>query len=110
MEHPDVGRKLPWWYQRELADAAGMAHLLKYDTQPRAFLHGRFATSASSFVGDDVIHILHERTLADLRGAKTGRVDVVLVVRAYMATEHGGAHIAAGEEEMSLFSSGQQRS
>ncbi|PVM61784.1 erythrose-4-phosphate dehydrogenase, partial [Salmonella enterica subsp. enterica serovar Rubislaw] len=61
----------------ELADAAGMAHLLKYDTS-----HGRFAWEVRHereqlFVGDDVIRILHERTLADLPWRELG-VDVVL--------------------------------
>jgi D-erythrose 4-phosphate dehydrogenase len=44
----------------ELADAAGMAHLLKYDTS-----HGRFAWDVRQereqlFVGDDAIRLLHE--------------------------------------------------
>lgn len=52
----------------ELADAAGMAHLLKYDTS-----HGRFAWEVRQerdqlFVGDDAIRVLHERSLQSLPG------------------------------------------
>ncbi len=52
----------------ELADAAGMAHLLKYDTS-----HGRFAWEVRQerdqlFVGDDAIRVLHERSLQSLHG------------------------------------------
>ncbi|SQB37712.1 erythrose 4-phosphate dehydrogenase [Citrobacter koseri] len=55
----------------ELADAAGMAHLLKYDTS-----HGRFAWDVRQereqlIVGDDTIRILHERTLDALPWART---------------------------------------
>ncbi len=67
-------------------------------------MHGRFATSASSFfVGDDVIRILHERTLADLPWRELG-VDVVLdCTGVYGNREHGEAHIAAGAKKV-LFS------
>ncbi|EBR2134636.1 erythrose-4-phosphate dehydrogenase [Salmonella enterica subsp. enterica serovar Panama] len=87
----------------ELADAAGMAHLLKYDTS-----HGRFAWEVRHereqlFVGDDVIRILHERTLADLPWRELG-VDVVLdCTGVYGSREHGEAHIAAGAKKV-LFS------
>ncbi|VEB54360.1 glyceraldehyde-3-phosphate dehydrogenase [Salmonella enterica subsp. enterica] len=87
----------------ELADAAGMAHLLKYDTS-----HGRFAWEVRHereqlFVGDDVIRILHERTLADLPWRELG-VDVVLdCTGVYGNREHGEAHIAAGAKKV-LFS------
>ncbi len=54
----------------ELADAAGIAHLLKYDTS-----HGRFADVRQEreqlFVGDDAIRLLHEPTIAALP-ARTG--------------------------------------
>ncbi len=61
----------------ELADAAGMAHLLKYDTS-----HGRFAWEVRQerdqlFVGDDAIRVLHERSLQSLPWRELG-VDVVL--------------------------------
>ena len=47
----------------ELADAAGIAHLLKYDTS-----HGRFAWDVRQereqlYVGDDSIRLLHERSI-----------------------------------------------
>ncbi len=53
----------------ELADAAGMAHLLKYDTS-----HGRFARDVRRereqlFVGDDAIRVLHENSIEELPGA-----------------------------------------
>ena len=54
----------------ELADAAGMAHLLKYDTS-----HGRFAGCSPEreqlFVGDDAIRVLHENSIEGLP-ARTG--------------------------------------
>jgi len=56
----------------ELADAAGMAHLLKYDTS-----HGRFAWDVRQereqlFVGDDVIRVLHEQTIDTLPWRELG--------------------------------------
>lgn len=68
----------------ELADAAGMAHLLKYDTS-----HGRFAWEVRQerdqlFVGDDAIRVLHERSLQSLPWRELG-VDVVSTAPAYMA-------------------------
>lgn len=55
----------------ELADAAGMAHLLKYDTS-----HGRFAWMFAEreqlFVGDDAIRVLHENSIEGLPLARTG--------------------------------------
>lgn len=80
----------------ELADAAGMAHLLKYDTS-----HGRFAWEVRQerdqlFVGDDAIRVLHERSLQSLPWRELG-VDVVLdCTGVYGSREHGEAHIAAG--------------
>lgn len=61
----------------ELADAAGIAHLLKYDTS-----HGRFARDVRQereqlFVGDDAIRLLHEPTIAALPRRELA-VDVVL--------------------------------
>ncbi len=68
----------------ELADAAGMAHLLKYDTS-----HGRFAWEVRQerdqlFVGDGAIRVLRERSLQSLPWRELG-VDVVLDCTAYMA-------------------------
>ena len=79
----------------ELADAAGMAHLLKYDTS-----HGRFAWEVRQerdqlFVGDDAIRVLHERSLQSLPWRELG-VDVVLdCTGVYGSREHGEAHILA---------------
>lgn len=79
----------------ELADAAGMAHLLKYDTS-----HGRFAWEVRQerdqlFVGDDAIRVLHERSLQSLPWRELG-VDVVLdCTGIYGSREHGEAHITA---------------
>lgn len=86
----------------ELADAAGMAHLLKYDTS-----HGRFAWEVRQerdqlFVGDDAIRVLHERSLQS-PWRELG-VDVVLdCTGVYGSREHGEAHIAAGAKKV-LFS------
>ncbi len=77
----------------ELADAAGMAHLLKYDTS-----HGRFAWEVRQerdqlFVGDDAIRVLHERSLQSLPWRELG-VDVVLdCTGVYGSREHGEARI-----------------
>lgn len=86
----------------ELADAAGMAHLLKYDTS-----HGRFAWDVRQerdqlIVGDDAIRILHERTLDALPWRELG-VDVVLDCTGVFGNrEHGEAHIAAGAKKCSF--------
>lgn len=86
----------------ELADAAGMAHLLKYDTS-----HGRFAWEVRQerdqlFVGDDAIRVLHERSLQSLPRRELG-VDVVLdCTGVYGSREHGEAHIAAGAKKCSF--------
>lgn len=88
----------------ELADAAGMAHLLKYDTS-----HGRFAWEVRQerdqlFVGDDAIRVLHERSLQSLPRRELG-VDVVLdCTGVYGSREHGEAHIAAGAKKCSFTS------
>ena len=61
----------------ELADAEGMAHLLKYDTS-----HGRFAWDVrqerdTMWVGGDIIRLLHEKQIANLPWSELG-VDIVL--------------------------------
>lgn len=66
--NPDAGAEITVVAINELADAAGMAHLLKYDTS-----HGRFAWEVRQerdqlFVGDDAIRVLHERSLQSLHG------------------------------------------
>ena len=87
----------------ELADAAGMAHLLKYDTS-----HGRFAWDVRQereqlFVGDDAIRVLHENSIEELPWRELG-VDVVLdCTGVYGNREDGEAHLNAGAKKV-LFS------
>lgn len=87
----------------ELADAAGMAHLLKYDTS-----HGRFVWDVRQerdqlWVGDDAIRILHEPEIANLPWRELG-VDVVLDCTGVFGTRADGeAHLAAGAKKV-LFS------
>ncbi len=87
----------------ELADAAGMAHLLKYDTS-----HGRFAWDVRQerdqlWIGDDVIRLLHLRELHDLPWRELG-VDIVLdCTGVYGSRADGAAHIASGAKKV-LFS------
>jgi len=87
----------------ELADAAGMAHLLKYDTS-----HGRFAWDVRQerdqlWVGDDAIRILHEPEIANLPWRELG-VDVVLdCTGVFGSRADGEAHLAAGAKKV-LFS------
>lgn len=86
----------------ELADAAGIAHLLKYDTS-----HGRFAWDVRQereqlFVGDDAIRLLHEPTIATLPWRELA-VDVVLdCTGVYGSREHGEAHLQAGAKKCSF--------
>lgn len=86
----------------ELADAAGMAHLLKYDTT-----HGRFAWDVRQerellYIGDDAIRLLHQETLAALPWRELG-VDVVLdCTGVYGNRQHGEAHLAAGAKRCSF--------
>lgn len=87
----------------ELADAGGMAHLLKYDTT-----HGRFFRDVRQeheqlFIGDDAIRILHHREIDALPWRELG-VDVVLdCTGVYGNREDGEAHFAAGARKV-LFS------
>ncbi|HKM97917.1 MAG TPA: erythrose-4-phosphate dehydrogenase [Buttiauxella sp.] len=87
----------------ELADAAGMAHLLKYDTS-----HGRFAWDVRQernqlWVGDDTIRILHEPEIANLPWRELG-VDVVLdCTGVFGSRADGEAHLATGAKKV-LFS------
>ncbi len=87
----------------ELADAAGMAHLLKYDTS-----HGRFAWDVRQerdvlWVGDDTIRLLHEPGIAALPWRELG-VDIVLDCTGVFGTRADGeAHLAAGAKKV-LFS------
>ncbi|WP_437611361.1 erythrose-4-phosphate dehydrogenase [Erwinia sp. V71] len=87
----------------ELADATGMAHLLKYDTS-----HGRFALDVRQerdllTVGGDTIRILHQAAIADLPWGELD-VDVVLdCTGIYGSRADGEAHICAGAKKV-LFS------
>ena len=87
----------------ELADAAGMAHLLKYDTT-----HGRFAWDVRQerellYIGDDAIRLLHQPEIDALPWRELG-VDVVLdCTGVYGNRQHGEAHLVAGAKKV-LFS------
>ncbi|MBP2168175.1 D-erythrose 4-phosphate dehydrogenase [Erwinia toletana] len=87
----------------ELADATGMAHLLKYDTS-----HGRFAWDVRQerdllTVGDDTIRILHLAPIAELPWRELN-VDVVLdCTGVYGSRADGEAHLQAGAKKV-LFS------
>lgn len=87
----------------ELANAEGMAHLLKYDSS-----HGRFAWDVrqerdTMGVGDDTIRLLHEKQIADLPWRELG-VDIVLDCSGvYGSRADGEAHIMAGAKKV-LFS------
>ena len=87
----------------ELAEAAGMAHLLKYDTS-----HGRFAFDVRQerdllWVGDDTIRILHHAAIDALPWRELN-VDVVLeCTGVYGSRADGEAHLQAGAKKV-LFS------
>lgn len=87
----------------ELAEAAGMAHLLKYDTS-----HGRFAFDVRQerdllWVGDDTIRILHHAAIDALPWRELN-VDVVLeCTGVYGSRADGEAHLQAGARKV-LFS------
>ncbi|WNN43617.1 MULTISPECIES: erythrose-4-phosphate dehydrogenase [Winslowiella] len=87
----------------ELADATGMAHLLKYDTS-----HGRFAWDVRQerdllTVGDDTIRLLHLADINDLPWRELN-VDVVLdCTGVYGSRADGEAHLQAGAKKV-LFS------
>ncbi|MBM7343554.1 erythrose-4-phosphate dehydrogenase [Pantoea coffeiphila] len=87
----------------ELADAAGMAHLLKYDTS-----HGRFAWDVRQerdllSVGDDTIRLLHHADIASLPWRELN-VDIVLdCTGVYGSRADGEAHLLSGAKKV-LFS------
>ena len=87
----------------ELADATGMAHLLKYDTS-----HGRFAWDVRQeaelmWIGNDPIRLLHERNIEALPWRELG-VDIVLdCTGVYGSRADGVAHQEAGAKKV-LFS------
>ncbi|QHM72325.1 erythrose-4-phosphate dehydrogenase [Mixta intestinalis] len=87
----------------ELAESAGMAHLLKYDTS-----HGRFAWEVRQerdlmWVGEDTIRLLHQKNIADLPWRELN-VDVVLDCTGLWGNRADGeAHLQAGAKKV-LFS------
>lgn len=87
----------------ELAEAAGMAHLLKYDTS-----HGRFAWDVRQerellSVGDDTIRLLHHTDIAALPWRELN-VDIVLdCTGVFGSRADGEAHLQAGAKKV-LFS------
>lgn len=84
----------------ELANAEGMAHLLKYDSS-----HGRFAWDVRQecdtlSVGDDAIRLLHQPAMEQLPWGELG-VDVVLDCSGvYGSRADGEAHLAAGAKKV----------
>jgi D-erythrose 4-phosphate dehydrogenase len=84
----------------ELAEAVGMAHLLKYDTS-----HGRFAFDVRQerdlmFVGDDTIRILHQADIATLPWQELN-VDIVLdCTGVFGSRADGAAHLQAGGQNV----------
>ncbi|MFD1803769.1 erythrose-4-phosphate dehydrogenase [Mixta tenebrionis] len=87
----------------ELAESAGMAHLLKYDTS-----HGRFAWEVRQerdllWVGEDTIRLLHQKNIADLPWRELN-VDLVLDCTGIWGSRADGeAHLQAGAKKV-LFS------
>ncbi len=87
----------------ELADAEGMAHLLKYDST-----HGRFDWDVRQerdvlYVGDDAIRLLHQKEINNLPWGELG-VDIVLDCSGiYGKRADGEMHLASGAKKV-LFS------
>ena len=87
----------------ELADAEGMAHLLKYDST-----HGRFDWDVRQerdvlYVGDDAIRLLHQKEINQLPWGDLG-VDIVLDCSGiYGKRADGEQHLASGAKKV-LFS------
>lgn len=87
----------------ELADAEGMAHLLKYDST-----HGRFDWDVRQerdvlYVGDDAIRLLHQKEINQLPWGELG-VDIVLDCSGiYGKRADGEIHLASGAKKV-LFS------
>ena len=87
----------------ELADAEGMAHLLKYDST-----HGRFDWDVRQerdvlYVGDDAIRLLHQKEINQLPWGDLG-VDIVLDCSGiYGKRADGEMHLASGAKKV-LFS------
>ena len=87
----------------ELAEAEGMAHLLKYDST-----HGRFDWDVRQerdvlYVGDDAIRLLHQKEINQLPWGDLG-VDIVLDCSGiYGKRADGEQHLASGAKKV-LFS------
>ncbi|WP_445496970.1 erythrose-4-phosphate dehydrogenase [Photorhabdus sp. SF281] len=87
----------------ELADAEGIAHLLKYDSS-----HGRFAWDVRLNndllqVGDDNIRLFHQPDISALSWQELG-IDIVLDCSGiYGSRADGEAHLASGAKKV-LFS------
>jgi len=87
----------------ELADAEGMAHLLKYDST-----HGRFDWDVRQerdvlYVGDDAIRLLHQKEISQLPWGDLS-VDIVLDCSGiYGKRADGEMHLASGAKKV-LFS------
>ena len=87
----------------ELAEAEGMAHLLKYDST-----HGRFDWDVRQerdvlYVGDDAIRLLHQKEISQLPWGDLG-VDIVLDCSGiYGKRADGEMHLASGAKKV-LFS------
>ena len=87
----------------ELAEAEGMAHLLKYDST-----HGRFDWDVRQerdvlYVGDDAIRLLHQKEINQLPWGDLG-VDIVLDCSGiYGKRADGEMHLASGAKKV-LFS------
>ncbi|MCC8368037.1 erythrose-4-phosphate dehydrogenase [Xenorhabdus sp. PB61.4] len=89
----------------ELADAEGVAHLLKYDSS-----HGRFAwdvrlnkiglNNTVLHVGDDSIRLFHQPDISDLPWKELG-IDIVLdCTGKYGERIDGEAHLASGAKKV----------
>lgn len=85
----------------ELADAAGMAHLLKYDTS-HGRLHGKYDRNAINFLLVMTPSVYCMNVHCNRSWRELG-VDVVLdCTGVYGSREHGEAHIAAGAKKCSF--------
>jgi D-erythrose 4-phosphate dehydrogenase len=84
----------------ELANAEGMAHLLKYDSS-----HGRFAWDVRQkgdnlYVGDDIIRLIHQPEIGRLPWGELG-IDVILDCSGvYGSRADGEAHLTSGAQKV----------
>ncbi|MGT3244597.1 erythrose-4-phosphate dehydrogenase [Yersinia enterocolitica] len=84
----------------ELANAEGMAHLLKYDSS-----HGRFAWDVRQecdklYVGDDIIRLIHQSEIEQLPWGELG-IDVVLDCSGvYGSRADGEAYLTSGAKKV----------